>query len=105
GSTRMKAATATKLTLNIISTTLFTKLEKVYGNMMVDLKATNDKLLDRAIRIVSTICEIDRETSANLLANSGGEVKVAIVMHKKSVSAEVAIEILLSVNGNLHKIL
>jgi N-acetylmuramic acid 6-phosphate etherase len=105
GSTRLKAGTATKLTLNIISTTLFTKLEKVYGNMMVDLKATNDKLLDRAIRIVSTICEIDRETSAILLANSGGEVKVAIVMHKKSVSAEVAIEILLSVNGNLHKIL
>ena len=54
GSTRLKAGTATKLTLNIISTTLFIKLEKVYGNMMIDLKATNDKLLDRAIRIVST---------------------------------------------------
>jgi N-acetylmuramic acid 6-phosphate etherase len=105
GSTRLKAGTATKLTLNIISTTLFVKLEKVYGNLMVDLKATNDKLLDRAIRIVSTICEIDRETSASLLANSGGEAKVAIVMHKKSVSAEVAIEILSRVNDNLRKIL
>ncbi|MBC8310591.1 MAG: N-acetylmuramic acid 6-phosphate etherase [Planctomycetes bacterium] len=101
GSTRLKAGTATKLTLNIITTTLFTKLGKVYGNLMVDLKATNSKLLDRAIRIVSTICEIDRETSAILLASAGGEVKVAIVMHKKLVEATEARTILKAVGGNL----
>ncbi|MDP7005335.1 MAG: N-acetylmuramic acid 6-phosphate etherase [Phycisphaerales bacterium] len=101
GSTRLKAGTATKLTLNIITTTLFTKLGKVYGNLMVDLKASNSKLLDRAIRIVSTICEIDRESSSALLASAGGEVKVAIVMYKKDVEATRARTILEGVGGNL----
>ena len=101
GSTRLKAGTATKLTLNIITTTLFTKLGKVYGNLMVDLKASNSKLLDRAIRIVSTICEIDRESSSALLASAGGEVKVAIVMHKKLVEPNEARAILEGVGGNL----
>ena len=105
GSTRLKAGTATKLTLNIITTTLFTKLGNVYGNLMVDVKASNEKLLDRAIRIVSSVCEVDRETSTTLLANSGGEVKVSIVMHKKQTSAESAKQKLAAVRGNLRKAL
>jgi N-acetylmuramic acid 6-phosphate etherase len=75
GSTRLKAGTATKLTLNIITTALFNNLGKIYGNLMVDLKATNSKLLDRGIRIVCEICDISRDASATLLATSGGEVK------------------------------
>jgi N-acetylmuramic acid 6-phosphate etherase len=105
GSTRMKAGTATKLTLNIITTTLFTKQGKVFGNMMVDLKATNSKLLDRAIRIVSTICEIDRNDALNLLDNSGGDVKTAIVMQRKSVDCKTAAKLLSVASGNLREIL
>ena len=101
GSTRLKAGTATKLTLNIISTTLFTKLGKVYGNLMVDVKASNEKLLDRAIRIVSTVCDVKREVSADILKASSGDVKTAIVMHKKSVGLKEAREILLKAGGNL----
>jgi N-acetylmuramic acid 6-phosphate etherase len=105
GSTRLKAGTATKLSLNIITTTLFTKLGKVYGNMMVDLKASNEKLLDRAIRIVSTVCEIDRSTSISLLSNSDGEVKTAIVMHVKSMSKKDATQLLSNVGGELRRAL
>ena len=105
GSTRMKAGTATKLTLNIITTTLFTKPGKVYGNLMVDVKGTNSKLLDRAIRIVSKVCELDRETSARLLSESEGDVKIAIVMHKKSVTHNTAIELLAQAGGNLRAVL
>ncbi len=105
GSTRLKAGTATKLTLNIISTTLFTKLGKVFGNMMVDLKASNAKLLDRAIRIVSSVCDIGREVSASVLEQAGGDVKLAIVMHSKSVDKKCATELLAIAGGNLRAIL
>jgi N-acetylmuramic acid 6-phosphate etherase len=101
GSTRMKAGTATKITLNIITTTLFCKLGKVYKNMMVDLKATNDKLMDRAIRIVSTVCELDRESASTLLSDSGGDVKIAIIMHSCSVDLESATLRLAEAGGNL----
>ncbi len=105
GSTRLKAGTATKLTLNIITTTLFTKLGKVYGNLMVDLRASNEKLFDRAIRIVTTVCEIDRKSASALLAHSGGDVKVAIVMHTYNVDAATAREKLARVDGNLRRAL
>jgi N-acetylmuramic acid 6-phosphate etherase len=101
GSTRLKAGTATKLTLNIITTTLFTKLGKVYGNKMVDLKASNEKLLDRAIRIVTSICGIEREDAAFLLASSDNDVKKAIVMHKQNVDCKTAKQLLSDVGGNL----
>jgi N-acetylmuramic acid 6-phosphate etherase len=105
GSTRMKAGTATKLTLNIITTALFTKLGKVYANMMVDLRASNAKLHDRAIRIVSTLCNLDRKQSASLLDASGSDVKVAIVMSKKSIDIKSATELLLEAGGNLRSAL
>ncbi|MDP6541842.1 MAG: N-acetylmuramic acid 6-phosphate etherase [Phycisphaerales bacterium] len=101
GSTRMKAATATKLTLNIITTTLFTLLGKVYGNLMVDLKASNAKLHDRAIRIVSQICGLDRKTAASLLELSKGDVKNAVVMHWHSIDFETAEQKLSDAGGNL----
>lgn len=101
GSTRLKAGTATKLTLNIITTTLFTRLGKVYGNLMVDLKASNNKLLDRAIRIVSSVCRIDREDSAVLLESSEGDVKTAIVMHICNLDVRMAKDKLNAVGGNL----
>lgn len=105
GSTRMKAGTATKLALNIITTALFTKLGKVYRNLMVDLKASNAKLQDRAIRIVSTLCNLDREQSVSLLEASGNDVKVAIVMSKKSTDVKTATELLLEAGGNLRSAL
>ena len=82
GSTRLKAGTATKLALNCITTTLFTKLGKVHGNLMVDLAATNDKLVDRAVRIMRTLHPgLSREQGAALLEAAGGSLKVALVMH------------------------
>ena len=105
GSTRLKAGTATKLTLNIITTSLFKNLGKIYGNLMVDLKASNSKLLDRAIRIVSTVCEIDRTTARDLLTASGGDVKVAIVMHKNKIDIASAKQKLSGVGGNLRSAL
>ena len=81
GSTRMKAGTATKMILNIISTTTMIMLNKVYKNFMVDLKINNQKLLDRGIRIVSSITELNRDESQLLLEKAKGKVKVAILMY------------------------
>lgn len=81
GSTRMKAGTATKLALNTISTTLMIRTGRVYENLMVDLRATNDKLRDRAARIVSTLTDLPRDQALALLDAAGGRVKTAVVMH------------------------
>ena len=88
GSTRLKAGTATKMVLNMISTGAMIRLGKTWGNLMVDLQATNDKLLDRSERIVAEVCHGDRYMARMLLAQAGGIVKVAIVMHLWSVSRE-----------------
>lgn len=90
GSTRLKAGTATKLALNTISTTLMIRSGRVYQNLMVDLKATNDKLRDRAARIISTITGLSRPDALALLASAGGVVKTAIVMHTRSVDRATA---------------
>lgn len=82
GSTRMKAGTATKLILNQISTTLMVRAGRVYQNLMVDLKASNDKLRDRAARIVATLTGLGRRESFDLVDAAGGRVKCAIVMHR-----------------------
>ncbi len=82
GSTRLKAGTATKLALNTISTTLMTRSGRVYENLMVDLRATNDKLRDRAARIIMTLTDLDRAAALALLDAAGGTVKTAIVMHR-----------------------
>ena len=84
GSTRMKAGTATKLALNIISTTLMVQEGRVYGNLMVDVRASNAKLQDRAARIISTLTGLDREKAFHILKEADLELKTALVMcHKK----------------------
>jgi len=94
GSTRMKAGTATKLVLNTLTTGAMIKLGKVYGNLMVDLKATNDKLRDRSIRIVMEMTNLDRPSSRRLLARAQGQVKAAIVMHFRRTDLAGALKIL-----------
>jgi N-acetylmuramic acid 6-phosphate etherase len=81
GSTRLKAGTATKMVLNMISTGTMIRIGKTFGNWMVDLRATNVKLKDRSIRIVSGITGLSREESELLLVRCDGEVKTAIVSH------------------------
>src|SRR5204862_1564534 len=81
GSTRMKAGTATKLVLNMISTGAMIRMGKTFGNLMVDLRATNNKLKERSERILMEVCEIERQGARELLDASKGIVKTAIVMH------------------------
>lgn len=94
GSTRMKAGTATKLVLNMLSTGLMIKLGYVYGNLMTNVQTTNIKLVDRAERIISAATGIPQEQAAELLKQAGS-VRVAIVMQKRGISraaAEAALE-------------
>ena len=85
GSTRMKAGTATKLVLNTITTGAMIRLGKTYGNLMVDLQASNAKLRERAERIVGEVCGVDADAARDLLRAADGSVKLAIVMQKLSV--------------------
>jgi N-acetylmuramic acid 6-phosphate etherase len=102
GSTRLKAGSATKLALNIITTVAFTRLGKVHGNLMVDLAATNDKLVDRALRVMREIApELTREQAFALLRDAGGHVKVALVMHARGVGAPDAQAIIEASGGSL----
>ncbi len=94
GSTRMKAGTATKLVLNTLTTTAMIKLGKVYGNLMVDLKAVNEKLRDRSIRIVMDVTDLSRQRAKALLARADGRVKAALVMHFRGVDLNQALEVL-----------
>jgi N-acetylmuramic acid 6-phosphate etherase len=100
GSTRMKAGTATKLVLNTITTGAMIRLGKTYGNLMVDLKATNKKLVDRSQRIVMEVSGVSRDEATKLLERAGKSVKLAIVMQKRGVSREEA-ERLLTTNGGV----
>jgi N-acetylmuramic acid 6-phosphate etherase len=90
GSTRMKAGTATKLVLNTITTGAMIRLGKTFGNLMVDLRATNEKLRDRSQRIVMEVCEVDRDRASALLVEADGSVKRAIVMHLLGVNRATA---------------
>ena len=105
GSTRMKAGTATKMVLNMISTTTMIKLGKVYGNLMVDLMAVNNKLVDRGVRIISSIANVSYEIAKQKLFEAEKSVKVAIVMIKKNCGLKTAKNLLKSVDGNLHKVI
>jgi len=90
GSTRMKAGTATKMALNTISTTLMVRTGKVYQNLMVDLRATNAKLRDRAARIVMELTGFSRGEAFELLDAAGGRVKTAIVMQRLKIDRDAA---------------
>jgi N-acetylmuramic acid 6-phosphate etherase len=100
GSTRLKGGSVTKLALNVITTVAFTRLGKVYGNLMVDLRATNDKLRDRAIRILRELCpNTDRNEAAACIAEAGGNLKVAVVMRTRGLDRPAA-ETLLRDHGD-----
>jgi N-acetylmuramic acid 6-phosphate etherase len=101
GSTRLKAGTATKLILNQITTLAMVRMGKVHENLMVDLRATNQKLWDRAGRIVAMLTGLSRGESLELLRSAGGEVKTAIVMRKRRMDAEMARGLLEKAKGNL----
>jgi N-acetylmuramic acid 6-phosphate etherase len=88
GSTRLKAGTVTKMALNIISTGAMVRYGKVYGNRMIDVAVTNDKLYDRAVRIISDLTKLDRQAAAALLIKSQKQVKLALLMHWTGLSAE-----------------
>ena len=105
GSTRMKAGTATKLVLNMITTTIMIKLNKTFGNLMVDLKASNDKLWNRGARIIVHLTELDYNDSLHLLKSANGKVKAAILMEKKNYTYKESIQLLKSVGGSLKKAL
>ncbi len=105
GSTRMKAGTATKLVLNTLTTASMIKMGKVYENLMVDLQVKNEKLKDRAERIIMTITELDRNTACKLLTKAKGNVKTAIVMHKMQIDYEEAKKKLDEYDGFVRKVL
>ena len=105
GSTRMKAGTATKLVLNMITTTAMVKLNKTYGNLMVDLKALNTKLWDRGARIISEVARLTYEEALDVLKQSDGEVKTALVMAQRGLSAEESRSRLKDQDGSLRRVL
>lgn len=105
GSTRLKAATATKMALNMITTTAMVLLGKTYGNLMVDLKPTSSKLVDRARRIIMDICGVGEQEAASLLSEAGGNLKVAAVMKLGGLSVDESVELLGKSGGSLKRAL
>ncbi len=101
GSTRLKAGTATKMALNILSTGVMVRLGKVYGNRMVDVAVTNRKLRDRALRILQDLTDLNLEQADRLLERSGRRVKLALLMHWKELDAKAASSLLEKYQGNL----
>ncbi len=104
GSTRMKAGTATKLVLNLLSTGAMIRLGKVYGNLMVDLQAWSEKLVDRSERIVMETTGLDRAGARAVIDAAGGSVKTAIVMARRGVSTEEAEQLLAQSGGRLRPV-
>lgn len=103
GSTRMKAGTAQKLVLNMLSTTVMIKSGKVYENLMIDVQTTNIKLVDRAARIVSEAVGTDFDSAKELLESSNMDVKIAILKGLTNSTNEEALELLNKNNGNVAK--
>lgn len=105
GSTRLKAGTATKLVLNMISTGVMVALGKTLGNLMVDLRASNVKLKARANRIVREVTGMGEQEAAKILVECSGEVKTAIVSHEMNIDPDVARSLLTQNNGIVRKVL
>jgi len=105
GSTRMKAGTATKMVLNMISTTTMIQLGKVYDNLMIDVMAVNDKLIDRGVRIIVQLTCVDYQLANSKLLAADKSVKTAIVMIKYNCSKEDAFFKLNKQKGFLRKLL
>jgi N-acetylmuramic acid 6-phosphate etherase len=104
GSTRLKSGTATKLVLNMITTGAMIRLGKTYGNLMVDLQATNAKLRSRSERMVASVSGVNRDEARGLLDAAGGAVKVAIVMHALGVGRDEAVQRLAAAGGSVRRV-
>ncbi len=105
GSTRMKAGSAQKMILNMLSTGAMIRLGKVYGNLMVDLKVTNRKLADRACRLVQRLAGVDEARAKELLAGANNEVKAAVVMGRRGVDYAEARKLLDDAGGQLRRVI
>lgn len=105
GSTRLKAGTATKMVLNMVTTGAMIRWGRAYGNLMVDLRATSAKLHDRSERIVMEVCGVDRDTARGAIAAAGGFLKTAIVMLKQGVDRDTAERLLAASDGYVRRAL
>jgi len=105
GSTRMKAGTATKMVLNMISTATMVQLGKVYGNLMVDLMSVNEKLIDRGMRIIMQLTGLDRKDALERLKEAKMSVKKAVVIEIKGIPLQETERLLEKVKGSLRKAL
>lgn len=105
GSTRLKCGTAQKLVLNMLSTSVMIKLGKVYGNLMVDVKATNEKLIERTVFIVSSATGVKKEEARKVLFKCDYSAKTAIVMIKCNYSKEEAENALIKAGGHITTVL
>jgi N-acetylmuramic acid 6-phosphate etherase len=105
GSTRLKAATAQKMILNMISTASMVRMGKVYENLMVDLKPASEKLVERAKGIIMMLAGVEYAEAANIFERSGKNVKVSVVMAKKGVGREAAEKALAEADGFLARAL
>lgn len=104
GSTRLKAGTATKLVLNMLTTGAMIRIGKTYGNLMVDLRASNVKLTDRSERIAMIVCQVTREKARELLVAADGVLKIAIVMHLQGIGKDAAEQALAAAGGSIRRI-
>jgi len=105
GSTRLKAGTATKLILNMLSSISMIKIGKVYNNLMVDVQAWNEKLVDRAKRLIMELGKVDHNRAEELLNQAHGKAKVAIVMARRNVDYDEAIRLLKDNDDLLRKVI
>jgi len=105
GSTRMKGGTAQKLILNTLSTGVMIRLGRVHSNLMIDMPATNEKLRRRAVRMVEIAAGVPRPPAAQAIREAGGNVRLAIVMAKRKVSADEARKMLDQHGGRLREVL
>lgn len=105
GSTRMKAGTAQKLVLNMLTTASMIRMGKVYGNLMVDVQATNKKLVERSKRIVCLATGVSREKAEAAIVEAGGSVKVAVTLLMIGISAVEAQELLVQAGGSVSQAL
>jgi len=105
GSTRMKAGTATKLVLNTLTTGAMVRIGKTYGNLMVDLRAWNDKLIDRSQRIVMEAAGVDRSAARSAIQAADGSVKTAIVMARRGIAKAEAERLLAEHAGKLRPVI
>jgi N-acetylmuramic acid 6-phosphate etherase len=105
GSSRMKSGTAQKLVLNTLSTGVMIRLGHVYSNLMIDMPATNEKLRNRAVRMVELAAGVQRPVAVQAIRDAGGNVKLAAVMAKKKMNASDARALLDAHHGNLREVL